>query len=252
MSSQRDVRYLAGSPHRLEILCELRRAPRRPCELASRCEATRTTVHRILSGFSERRWVVKRDAAYAATDTGRRVLSAYESLLEEVERADQYGTFAANLPPLDDGLPPAAYTATEVTNATDRSPLAPLERFVSAVTEIRPRRFVGIAPIATQYFDETTAHLAECGTEIEVVVCEGIVDAGGFDDFDEGVRPSVFVYPERVEFGLAVGDAIVFLGAYDDRGNLVSLVEGTDPSLREWALDVFEEYRGRSRPVETL
>ena len=81
------AQYLAGSPVRVAILRALRDDPRRPAELTDAVDATRTTVQRILGGFRERDWVVKRDAAYRVTPTGERVHDAYETLLAEVGRA---------------------------------------------------------------------------------------------------------------------------------------------------------------------
>src|SRR6056297_3936652 len=91
------AQYLAGSPVRVAILRALRDDPRRPAALTDAVDATRTTVQRILGGFRERDWVVKREAAYHVTPTGARVYNAYEDLLDEVELAERYGRFAAEL-----------------------------------------------------------------------------------------------------------------------------------------------------------
>jgi len=129
------AKYLAGSPVRVAILRTLRRDPRRPADLTAAVDATRTTVQRILAGFRDRDWVVKRGAVYCVTPTGERVHDAYEALLSEIERADRYGQFAADLERVGAEFPPSALASGELTVAADRNPLAVVDRLTELLRD---------------------------------------------------------------------------------------------------------------------
>jgi len=122
------------------MLRALRSEPRRPASLTAAVDATRTTIQRILSGFRERDWVVKRGAAYHVTPTGKRVHDAYEELLDEVELADRYGQFAADLERVGADFPPSALDTGELTVAADRNPLAAVDRLTELLREGAARK----------------------------------------------------------------------------------------------------------------
>jgi len=206
------------------MLRALRSEPRRPASLTAAVDATRTTIQRILSGFRERDWVVKRGAAYHVTPTGKRVHDAYEELLDEVELADRYGQFAADLERVGADFPPSALDTGELTVAADRNPLAAVDRLTELLREGSGSEIRAVSPVVIQQFNNAAAEALDAGAEVELVIDRDVVeesiaefgpatDRALHDDARDGVRPRtdrirVFRY-----------DDLACVTAYDSRNN---------------------------------
>ncbi|MDZ5812235.1 transcriptional regulator [Halorubrum sp. AD140] len=252
------AQYLAGSPVRVSILRTLRREPRRPADLTDAVDATRTTVQRILGGFRERDWVVKRDAAYRVTPTGKRVHEAYETLLDEVALADRYGRFAADLERVDAGLPPEALDAGELTVATDRNPLAAVDRLTELLREGRDAEIRAVSPIVIQQFNRAAAAALDAGAEVELVIDRDVAETSvsefgpatdrALDDDDA----TVYVSPEPIEYGLFKRDDVACVTAYDRRNNPRCVFESTEPIVTEWVDDRFESLVADARRLSAV
>lgn len=257
MSPHEDIKYLAGSPYRSEILAALRTDDLRPAELTERIDATRTTVQRILSGFRDREWIVKTGPTYRATVTGQRVLEVYRSLETEVERAETYGPFGVYADEVSRRLAPELFTETTVTRATDQQPFAPIERYIE-VTSRTQRRIRTLAPIVSQEAIDIAEEYLSRGVDLDLVIDRAMFEA--FEaQFPETLarwidRPdsSVGVCPESIDFGLSITDDTVLVGAIDEGGNLTILAEGTDRSLRAAAVEVFEGRKRQTTPAGEL
>ncbi|PAU85262.1 transcriptional regulator [Halorubrum salipaludis] len=242
------AQYLAGSPVRVAMLRAIREEPRRPAGLTDAVDATRTTVQRILSGFRERDWVVKRGAAYHVTPTGKRVHDAYEALLDEVEVADRYGRFAADLERVGADFPPAAIDAGELTVAADRNPLAAVDRLTELLHEGRGSEIRAVSPVVIQQFNDAAAEALDGGAEIELiidrdVVEESIAEFGPATDralHDDGA--TVYVSPEPLEYGIFRYDDLACVTAYDRRNNPRCVLESTDQAVVEWVDERFESF----------
>lgn len=242
------AKYLAGSPVRVEILRTLRNDPRRPADLTAVVEATRTTVQRILAGFRERDWVVKREAAYCVTPTGKRVHDAYESLLAEIERADRFGQFAADLERVGADVPPSALDSADLTVAAKRNPLAAVDRLTELLRECRGAEVRAVSPVVIQQFNEAAAEALDEGTEIELVIDRDVVEAsiaefGPATDRaldDDGA--TVYVSPEPIEYGLFRYGDLACVTAYDRRNSPRCVLESTDPAVVEWVDERFESF----------
>jgi len=240
------AQYLAGSPVRVAMLRALRAEPRRPADLTAAVDATRTTVQRILSGFRERDWVVKRDAAYRVTPTGKRVHDAYETLLDEVEIADRYGQFAADLERVGADFPPAALDAGDLTVAADRNPLAAVDRLTELLRKGDGSEIRAVSPVVIQQFNDAAAEALDAGAEVDLVIDrdvveESIAEFGPATDRalrDDGA--TVHVSPEPVEYGLFRYDDIACVTAYDRRNNPRCVLESTDSTVTEWVDGRFE------------
>ncbi len=252
------AQYLAGSPVRVAVFRALRREPRRPADLTDAVDATRTTVQRILGGFRERDWVVKRDAAYHVTPTGERVHDAYEALLDEVELADRYGGFAADLERVDAGFPAEAIDAGELTVATDRNPLAAVDRLTELLREGRGTEIRAVSPIVIQQFNRAAAAALDAGAEVELVIDRDVVEASisdfgpatdrALDDDDA----TVYVSPEPIEYGVFRRGDVACVTAYDRRNNPRCVLESTDPTVVEWVDDRFESLVAEARKLSAV
>jgi len=252
------AQYLAGSPVRVAMLRALREEPRRPAGLTAAVDATRTTVQRILSGFSERDWVVKRDAAYRVTPTGKRVHDAYEELLAEVELADRYGQFAADLERVGADFPTAAIDAGELTIAADRNPLAAVDRLTELLREGGGSEIVAVSPVVIQQFNDAAAEAIEAGSEIELVIDrdvveESIAEFGPATDralHHDGA--TVYVSPEPIEYGVFRYDDLACVTAYDRRNNPRCVLESGDRAVIEWVNDRFKSFVAEAQRLSAV
>lgn len=258
MAAHEDVKYLAGSPVRARILETLREEPLRPTELTDRVDATRTTVQRILAGYRERDWVVKRGRRYTITVTGRGVHRAYESLLADAERAGELGPFAAHVGPVADDLPWDALEGAEITVASDRDPFATVQRLAELISTADAERMRAVTPIVAEVFNEAAVEFIERGSHLELTIDDGVLEASraGFPDALERARTNgdvdVLVHPEPIGFGLMLCEERTCLGAYDAENNVRAVVESDSPELFEWATEAYERYRSRAAPLEDV
>lgn len=250
-----DVQFLTGSPHRPVILDAMSTDPVRPGKLTERVDATRTTVQRVLAGFLDRQWVAKRDGEYYATVTGKRVHARYESLVDEIGRAQALGPMATHLEfPLED-VPDEALATGSVTVATEQNPLAVIEGIVEWFQDRDGGHVAGVTPIVSQTINEAAAEMVDDGTSVDLVIDPNVLEhsAAEFPSAtdravdDEGV--DAFVYPEPVSYGLAVHGTDVMLAAYDDESNPRALLECDDADVADWAEDRVDRLLSRATPL---
>jgi predicted transcriptional regulator len=251
MTGRGAIAFLSGSEHRVALLCALRQ-PRRPSELEADTDASRATVQRSLSGFTERGWARKDGREYRLTVAGELVLEAYRDAERVIETVAAAGPGLAHLAGVE--LPAEALAGATVVTASDRTPHAPIEHYVEAVRNTETERFHGMSPVVSGIFDEAHQGL------VARVPAELIVDrntlATARETTPEAVAAAadtesltVHVHPEPLAFGLGICDDRAFVGAYDDQGRMRACIEGDGPLL-EWAREQFAAHRERSEPVE--
>lgn len=259
MGGHDDVQYLAASPVRSRILEVLREEPLRPTEITEQIDATRTTVQRILAGFLERDWVVKRGRCYAVTVTGRGIHAAYRNLLDDVTHAAELGPFAAHVGAVADDLPWDALSEATVTTATTRNPLAPGERLVEILRSAETDHMRVVTPIVAEMFNDAAGRFLERGGSVELTIDRGVLLAsqneypGALDQARENPDVDLEVYPDSLGFGLILYEEQTLIGAYDEYNNVKAVLESEDPALYEWATDTYERYRSAAlTPAEAL
>ncbi|WP_129115600.1 helix-turn-helix transcriptional regulator [Halegenticoccus tardaugens] len=256
MSAREDIAFLVGSSIREEILRELSESNMRPTELAAECSCARETAQRTLAGFVDRGWVTKEDGRYRITPAGDLVLEQYERLASTVTGAHRLRPFLANAGLVAQRLLPDALGCFTVTTATSDNPHAPIDRYLSVLGDEPVSSFRGITPIVSRVFNEATEAVIGPETEMELVIDESVLDASR-TDYPDALRRAfeldqfdLFLASETIDFGLALVDGHAYVGAYDEDGNLVASIDGTDETLRELASDLYVEYRSRSNLLE--
>ncbi|WP_066412137.1 helix-turn-helix transcriptional regulator [Halorubrum aethiopicum] len=257
-SGHDDAQYLAGSTVRVAILRALDRKPRRPASLTDAVDATRTTVQRILAGFRERRWVVKRDGAYHVTPTGERVHDAYEDLLSEIDRADRYGRFAADLERAGADFPAAGLEAGDLTAATDRDPLAALDRLVELIRTTRGSDVRAVSPIVTSQYNEAARDALDAGAEIELIIDREVLETSiaefgpATDRALSDERATVYVSPDPIEYGLLRYDDVACVVAYDEHNNPRCVFETTDETVVRWVDERLASLSAGATPLSAV
>lgn len=250
-----DVAFLTGSPQRAAILRALCEGPYRPTDLTDEVDATRTTVQRVLGGFCDRGWAVKRDGRYRATVTGRRVEERYAALRDEVERARELAPLAPHLHRIPDDLPTDALAAADVTVGTDRDPLAPVDRLLAWFGECQADHVRSLSPVVARTYNEAAADLLERGARVDLVIDEATFErslAEFREATERGVeheRANVYVTETPVRFGVVVGEETAVLGVYDGDANLKGVIESSDEAFTAWAVETYDRFRAEGVPL---
>ncbi len=247
MTARGDIAFLSGSEHRVDLLCALEQ-PKRPSELEAESGASRATVQRSLSGFTERGWVCKEERCYRLTVAGELVLEAYRDAEAVIGTVAESGPELAALDAVD--LPAEALVESTVVTADDQTPHAAVAHYIDAIQRAEPDEFAGITPVVSELFDDAHRELvSEVPTEL---VVDGDTMATARERMPEALAAAaemesltVYVHPEPITFGLSVLDDRAFVGAYDDAGRMRVCIEGNGPLL-EWARETFADYRERA------
>lgn len=242
MNAREGISFLTGSDGRVAILRELAEAPRRPSQLREATAASRTAIHRALSGFEEYGWVRKQDERYSLTAAGRHVAEQYEELASAVAQTDEFSEFFASFP-LADELP--VRFDGDVCVSTPIEPQA-AESFFFDRLPAGADRFRGFSPVLTQRMVDSFEPTVEAGTSVELVYDEPFARHIQ-EDYPEMVdlavdseNVTIHVVPESIDFGLALVDDEVFLKAYGEHGDLYACLHSTDEQLLEWGSDWFD------------
>lgn len=251
MDAREGISFLAGSDGRVAVLRELAEAPCRPCELVERTAASRTAIHRALSGFGEYGWVRKEEKRYSLTAAGRHVLERYEELAAAVAQGDRFSEFFAAFPLADDL--PFRFDG-EVCVSTPIEPQA-AETFFFDRLPTDADRIRGFSPVLTQRMVDSFEPTIEAGTTVELVYDESFTRHIQ-ETYPEMVELAVgsenvtiHVVPESIESGMALVDDEVFLKAYGPHGDLHACLHSTDEQLVDWAANWFDRMSTDSVPL---
>lgn len=255
MSAREDISFLIGSETRVAILRTVVESPHRPTDLAAECSCARETAQRTLSGFLDRGWVEKADGRYRGTPAGDLVLAAYEDLEAVVARAARLDGFFAHIP--EDAVPPSSVLDDlTFTDSSTENPHAPIDRFLTVLGSAPLDRFWGVNPIASRVFNDAAERAIGPDTDVELVIDRNVLRTSRAE-FDDATRTAaeldefrLYVGPDPLAFGMALLDDHAFVGAYDDRGNLVASIDGADGAFVEWAVDLYRTYRDRAELLD--
>jgi predicted transcriptional regulator len=255
MNPREDISFLSGSDSRVQILRLLGEDRFRPTDIVDRVTCTRETVQRTLSGFRERGWVEKSDKHYHTTLAGDMVLESYDRLANVVSEVHKLNTFLLHAPGALRDLPAEVLETTRVTTATRDNPHAPINRYVELVGGDYIDRFRGITPIVSGIFNKASEAAIGPDTQMELVIDQEVLHRSR-TDYEDALQLAydldqftLYLHPEDITFGVAIIDDTVYLGSYDDNGNLVATIDGEDPRLYEWAEGVYEQFREASTEV---
>jgi predicted transcriptional regulator len=249
------ARYLIGSDERIRLLEALSEGTTRGSELAKECSTARSTVHRNLTGFEERGWVVRSDGEYRLTPAGQRYLDAYREFAETTETIADHEPVLGHLTGVEEPIPTAALFDCETTPMTEADPHAP--SVVAAGTIRRhagePVRIAasGISPITNR----AGLDALDAGSELESVVDRRTLESlrssygtpvGAVVDDD---RVELLVSPTPVETGVVIAGDEVCVTVHDDDGTAVASLTGSNAELRGWARRVYDRLREASDRV---
>ncbi|MFC6825304.1 helix-turn-helix transcriptional regulator [Halopelagius fulvigenes] len=255
MTVREDVAFLVGSESRVAILRSLRDASRRPTELADSCSCARETAQRTVSAFVERGWAEKvtDDGEYGLTPAGTMVANGYDDFESTVAVAGDLSVFLSHVGDVAVDLGPDVLRGLNATTATKGDPHAAVNRLLEVMGTEPPESFYGIAPIVSGIINEGAERIIGPESTVELIIDESVLEVSA-SEYPEALEAAyeldqfeLYVSPEELDFGLLMVDNHVIFGAYDEMGNLVACVDGTDERFVSWAEDVYARYRAESR-----
>lgn len=248
------ILFLARAESRVrvvEALAETEAATQR--ELRDRLDASRTTVSRALQSLEENGWVEKSDGAYRLTRAGEIITAEFGRLRDAIDRVEELAEFLRWFPADADGPDFVGASDVEVTYATDADPYAPA-REQTEILHTADRLRVLLPAIDLESTETLVEQVRDRGLDIETVVppdVEATMESDAFAPLIEETlrtgRSSIFVVQDDLPFYLGLAaDGRVQLGLADDDGIPRALLETTDESVREWAEDLYRDYRARA------
>lgn len=248
------VAYLARSPNRVRILDALADAPATRRALTDATGASRTTLDRIVNEFEDRGWAERDpDGRYVATATGRALVDALDPALDAVTAIHHLGDAVAWLPrdELDIGL--EHFSDARLRRPENDDPVETGRYFADLIREADEFRVMSEwAPpeaLAGPMHEEIVA-----GDLDATFVVTSEVSARVFEDPGQRERWREML-STNAESWLVDGQVPCNLFVFDDTVLLKSSgpdavqesygvpIESTNPRVREWALELFEQYR---------
>ncbi|AEH38058.1 helix-turn-helix transcriptional regulator [Halopiger xanaduensis] len=235
-------KQLFSSPHRLEVLRELRSAPADTQALTGALSISRVTVQRHLNRCCELGWIHKVDGRYELTPLGDRVCEATATYLDRLDVLESHADVIDGLAAIDDEFDPLLLTDATVTVAESNDPHGPISHYRSAMSEATTDDIRGILPVFSELLIEVHRDLLEAGVDTELIVPRSVLEAAPPDEPIAGGQFTLYVLDEPLEFGVTLTDERAFVGCYDD-GTFVACIESDEPAFREWADEVYEGRR---------
>ncbi len=251
-----EIEFLALSENRIEVLAAVSQEPLTRGELAAVTEASQPTLSRILGDFEERNWIEQTGSRYEATATGRLVASGITDLWETMETERKLRDVVAWLPTEEITFDLAHLHDAELTVPTRTKPNAPVQRSADLLgggDEVR---------IVSHTFNEqgiSAIHESTVeGTQtFEAVLSPSAIDAISADhdlrqklrDLVVAERASIRVAAEEVPVSVSITDETVHLLLRNDDNVLQAVLVSDDPTVHEWATDLYEQYWADATPL---
>lgn len=251
-----DARFLADSPDRLALLQRLQEGAASPAALAEDLDCARRSVQRNLAAFAERDWAERGDGGYRLTTVGDLVARTHADYLDRLVRIDDYAPLLCHLDS-EHAPDPGLLGDADLVVASEANPQAPIQAYAERLRGFRGNRVRTCSPVLSRQFHEAHASLALRGVHTELVLSIGTARRArelNPMEFAAVLRSgalSLYVRPEQVPFGLAVGGEELLLGAYDGEGHLDACLYGTDPELVAWGESRFEALRADAQRVRS-
>ncbi|MFC6962683.1 helix-turn-helix transcriptional regulator [Halocatena marina] len=249
-----DIQFLSASPHRIQILQQLRDDPCPPCDITEVLELSRRGVQRNLSSLVDRGWIEKIDGRYHLTTNGEFIALQYADFLSALETIETCKPFFANLPTSEHAPNPKWLADAEIIVADSSQPHAPLRQYTNTLREDSIETLRGLVPILSQLHTEIYAELLGRGTAMDLVLPQTAAEppdpshAAEFEDLFAAAC-NLYVYEGTIGVGLTLTDQRGIVGSYDEQGHLSACVSSTNPALLGWAERLYERYWRHSRPL---
>jgi predicted transcriptional regulator len=244
-----DVDELFGTVvDRLGVLEQLSEGVETRRELERHLDASRTTVHRIVTRFKQAGLVTETDSVLALTGLGQYVTGEVVRCRERLRTAHRLEPLIDAIEEADIAFDAGLFAEAEVTTADARNPYRPVARlteFIGDSTQLRGAYKIVPNPM---YVDQLYDGLLAGGDSelvYERAAAEEIIDMYPEKANRALGAGDVAVYVVgKLPFGVTVADGKAALAAYDDASGVLELVAVMeDLEAVEWAEAAFESFK---------
>ncbi|GAB3676049.1 helix-turn-helix transcriptional regulator [Halopiger thermotolerans] len=249
------IEFLSGSIHRYHVLKALREHPMEIRDLRDQLDVPRTTIQRNVSELEEKGWVRRTDAGYETTLVGGLILDKFAAAVDSVRQVQSVAPFfewTGELP----GITAETLEGAVVTTPEPHQPHNPLNALVDSLHDATRVRAI-LPTISTvflgQYFDTPKAEKAVD----ELILSKEICESCHYIDSDHNLLwrqngINCYAYESDIPVGIFLFDNQVSLTAYDDEGRIRALLESEATSTREWAEELYGEYRSVANELSEI
>jgi len=265
---------LARSMYKQWVLRTLKRTPSRKATLAAQARRedgpSRTTIHRVLTDFTDDGYVRERPGAYELTETGSRLLAAYTDFRAVVSQALDKRAILRWLPSTLDFFPIEALDEARVIQNSPDQPHNVLSAFIQcADTDVEVFRWM--ATIASPALLAAYRPLLQSSrTDVRIVSTEPVLAAFTTNqattrelrtiasvveaDANAGGETIRFVTDPLPVHLVICDDTRVILEPAPSTGVTDATtvgIESSDPAIVGWATNFFESWYVRGKSPDT-
>ncbi len=251
------LEFVARSPCRIRVLETLQdTSPVSRESLKEEVDVVRTTLLRNLHGLVERGLIRERDRYYEITSAGALTAAGVSNALERIDTAIRLRPVFERIPASELDFDLERLADATVVEATTANPYGPTDHHAVSLTEVNRARL--LLPATGGKPLEMSRAPIEAGATFELVVTRSVAETllsamPVADEFAAIVgydTVSVSVVDDEIPFYLGIVDDAVQIGVHDDSGLPTALLETTDSTVMEWAVDRFEAYERQSTPID--
>lgn len=250
--------FLRRSENRLDLLSALsREQPLDRDALEAHLDSSRRTVVRTINKLEERNHIHATREGYRLTGFGEVAIETYEAYEKRARLAERFRPFLTNVDSDRLEFDLCALQDAELLVANEASPFALFDRAL----ELR-RRSTHVRELAPAVQKRSIEQLVERVEKDEdltfevVLTAETVEAARSHPEYElsypvlvEAENIDHYVYPEEFPLFIAILDDTVLLGATAD-DDPYAMIESQHPTVREWAEQTFDEFRGDAVPME--
>lgn len=254
-----DLRFLASSSHRLRVLDLLADGSSERAALREATGASPQTMGRILHAFANRRWLERDGQRYRLTPLGAYVHEHVRDVCGALATERKLRDVWEWLPREIDGFGVDLFADAVVSYPGPGYPYEPVERLTHLITSTDRLRGFGTT-ILKSVNNETMCRAVLDGMYLEYVFSpEALRATVAWNPALVAQTAAcehchVFVHdslPDEDRCGLGISDTRVGICCNDRDTRLLRAVVDTDaPKARQWALEVFDQYRNEATPVD--
>lgn len=234
-------------------LTALREGAMERTELMTALDVSRTTIHRIVRRLEAQDLLRQQGHEFELTAFGRTVADEVAAYRRRVLAARRIKPFLETVPEID--IDVGLFADARVTETMPTNPYGPVARFMRLLKGSETLYGFDTTTVAPIYVDDIRDEILG-GMETDIVylptVVEDMVEAypGDLATAAESGQLTLSKHDD-LPFGLAIFDDRIGLGGYDsETGMLRVFVDTDDPDARDWAVDLYEQYRADAVPLD--
>jgi predicted transcriptional regulator len=220
-------------------------------ELQERLGVSRPTVHRFTRSFEDQGLIERSSGELSLTPMGEVIAAAVTEFQRTVETAQRVEPVFEMVFDDDPAFVREAFGDATVTTAEPGDPYNGVRRFMSLVESSERLRGVDPTAINPLHLDGLHARIV-AGMETDAIFLPDVVESllrsnpdRAREAFESG-NLTLRVHDD-LPFGITLCDDRIGIGLYDDEtGLLRTYIDTASPTAREWAEDVYADYRNEA------